>query len=87
MIRQARPKEASQAPKVRSTSIIIELLGEVLVVDRMIAVVIDKIMPSRARSAIRRCLRCRVMERRAASLAVGSRQDNGRIIAKRQGHY
>lgn len=57
LIRQASPKEASHAPKVRSSSIIAELFGEILVVARMIAVIIDKIIPSRARRAISRCLR------------------------------
>lgn len=87
LIKQASPKEASQAPKVRRISIIIELLAEFLIVDIKMAAVMDKIIPSSASKDIRRCFRCRDIVRRAARLAVGSRQDNGRIIAKRQSHY
>ncbi len=86
LIKQARPREASQAPKVRRISIIIELIGEALVVASKIAVVMERIIPSRANSAIRRCFRCNVIDRRAASLAVGSEEYNGRIIARRRGH-
>lgn len=74
LIRHARPREASQAPKVRRTSIV--EMSEVLFFDIIIAIAVtmERIMASRARRAIRRCFRCRDIVSRAESPEIGRRK-------------
>ena len=84
LTRQESPMAASQAPKVSSTSMV--TMSDGFSFDEATGIVSDrdKIIASRASRDIRRCLRWRVILRRAIILATGRRQVMGISIAKRR---